>query len=103
MARPESLGLVIDVAQRAKPLAGFELPNTLDVADHFDLKRDIQFKTCVTAASTPVPAADPNRRTISGDNKLGLYRQCGGAKRVRGTRQNTGADTLLIQPVVLSR
>jgi hypothetical protein len=40
---------------------------------------------------------------VAGDNKLGLYRQCGGAKRVRGTRQNTGAGALPIQPVVLSR
>src|SRR5947208_8208182 len=35
--------------------------------------------------------------------KLGLYRQCAGARKDSGTRQSTCADALLIQPVVLSR
>jgi hypothetical protein len=37
------------------------------------------------------------------ENKLGLYRQCVGARIGGGMRRNMFADALLIQPVVLSR
>src|SRR5438445_749389 len=40
---------------------------------------------------------------VSIANKLGLYRQCVGARKDGGTRQSTCADALPIQPVVLSR
>ena len=36
-------------------------------------------------------------------NKLGLYRQCVGARKGGGWRQRMFADALPIQPVVLSR
>jgi hypothetical protein len=43
------------------------------------------------------------KRTIAGENKLGLYRQCFGARKGGGARQSMCADALPIQPVVLSR
>ena len=43
------------------------------------------------------------RRPESSVNKLGLYRQCAGARKDGGTRQSTCAGALPIQPVVLSR
>ena len=45
----------------------------------------------------------PELAIIVVDNKLGLYRQCVGARIGGGMRRNMFADALLIQPVVLSR
>jgi hypothetical protein len=84
----------------APPTRDYITPRLRHPANYSSAVRAILKPLATIASELPNGHAPGSRGT---DNKLGLYRQCVGARIGGGMRRNMFADALLIQPVVLSR